>query len=169
MAVEDGARSNAIDTMLPILPGNRHTGIDCGLETTASGGRRHCLRCVVGHIRKGMRDEKARGAPGRSWIAGNTNMWSRGGSTGHLVNLAQEWARTGIIEISSLAPSLPLASQSRPHSLSSVGTDYGRMKDGQSPFTCTQSLVVLGDDESVPLLYKEERSQDSVPGSWFLA
>lgn len=61
---------NALDTMLPILPGNRHTDVDCGLGTTASGGRRQCLRWVVVHIRKGMRDEK-------------TNMWSRERSTGH--------------------------------------------------------------------------------------
>lgn len=44
---------------------------------------------TVVHIRKGMRDEKARGVPGRSWIAEKKNMWSRGRSPGHLVNLAE--------------------------------------------------------------------------------
>lgn len=49
-----------MDTMSPILPGSRCTGVNYHLGIAASGGRRQCLRCVVVHIRKGMRDELAR-------------------------------------------------------------------------------------------------------------
>lgn len=42
----------------------------------------------------------------------NTNMWSRGRSTDHLVNLDEKWALTGITEILSPSPSLPVSSQS---------------------------------------------------------
>lgn len=48
MALEVEAGPNAIDTMLPILPGNRHTGVDYGPWTTASGERRQCLRWLAG-------------------------------------------------------------------------------------------------------------------------
>lgn len=57
-----------MDTMSPILPGNRCTGVNYGLRIAASGGRRQCLRCVVVHIRKGMRDELAR--RGSDWHTG---------------------------------------------------------------------------------------------------
>lgn len=48
---------NAMDTMLPILPEDRRTGVIYGLGIAASGGRRQCVRWVVIRIRKGMRDE----------------------------------------------------------------------------------------------------------------
>lgn len=50
---------SAMETMSPILPGNRRTGVNYGLWTAATGGRRQCVRWVVAHIGKGMRDEEA--------------------------------------------------------------------------------------------------------------
>lgn len=56
-----------MDTMSPILPGSRCTGVNYGLGIAASGGRRQCLHCVVVHIRKGMRDELARRGSDWHW------------------------------------------------------------------------------------------------------
>lgn len=41
----------------------------------------------------------------RAYRAEHKNMWSRGTSTGHLVNLDEKWALAGITEISSPSPS----------------------------------------------------------------
>lgn len=96
MALEVETGTNALDTMLPILPGNRHTDVDYGLGTTVSGGRRQCLRWVVVHIRKGMRDEKARGDLNHHGLQRRQTCGAGEEALATLVNLAEEWARTGI-------------------------------------------------------------------------
>lgn len=95
-----------------------------------------------------------------AYRAEHKNMWSRGTSTDHLVNLDEKWALTGITEISSPSPSLPVSSQSVCLSLS-----FSFPVQWLPPITCTQSLVVLGDNATVPL---SKRSKRPSLGSWFL-
>lgn len=94
--------------------------------------------------------------------SGNTDMWSRGRSSDHLVNLDEKWALTGITEISSPSPSWPPAVSSQ---CVCVSLSLSLFRYNGCPITCTQSLVLLGDDATVPL---SERSKRPSLGSWFL-